>query len=102
MQLRGKWWEIYGDAQLNALEERIEVSSETLKQAQAQFLQARAAIGINRADLYPQVGVNPSISASNASNNRAQASSERARRRFPAAGGRVVRGGRVGPGARLP
>jgi len=73
-QLRGKWWEIYGDSQLNALEERIEVSSETLKQAQAQFLQARAAIGINRADLYPQVGVNPSISASNASNTRAQAS----------------------------
>jgi len=71
-QLRGKWWEVYGDAQLNALEERVEVSSETLKQAQAQFLQARAAIGINRADLYPQVGVNPSITSINASNTRGQ------------------------------
>jgi len=74
VQLRGKWWEVYGDAQLNGLEERIEVSSETLKRAQTQFLQARAAIGIERANLYPQVGVNPSISSINASNTRPQSS----------------------------
>ena len=45
VQIRGKWWELYADPQLNTLQERIEVSSETLKRAQAQFLQARAAIG---------------------------------------------------------
>src|SRR5204862_8167990 len=71
LQVRGKWWEVYGDAQLNTLEERIEVSSESLKRVQAQFLQARAEIGINRADLYPQVGVNPALRSINASNTRA-------------------------------
>ncbi|MEO7275367.1 MAG: efflux transporter outer membrane subunit [Vicinamibacterales bacterium] len=74
VDIRGKWWEVYADPQLNALQERIEVSSETLKRARAQFLQARAAVGIDRANLYPQVGVNPSIGSTNPSNTRAQSS----------------------------
>ena len=41
----GKWWEIYQDAELNALEEKIEVSNQSLKAAQAQFEQARAFVG---------------------------------------------------------
>ena len=72
VQVRGNWWEVYGDPQLNELEQQVEVSSQTLKRAQAQFLVARAAIGINRSDLYPQVGVNPSITAVGPSDNRAQ------------------------------
>ena len=75
LQVRGTWWEVYGDPQLNALEARIEVSSESLKRVQAQFLQARAEIGINRADLYPQVGVNPAIRSINASNTRSGSAS---------------------------
>src|ERR1039458_9430200 len=39
---KGKWWEVYGDPQLNALEEQVSLSSQTLKAAQAQCLQARA------------------------------------------------------------
>jgi NodT family efflux transporter outer membrane factor (OMF) lipoprotein len=52
---RGKWWEIYQDAQLNALEERINVSNENLKAAEAQFQQARALVKFNRAAYYPTV-----------------------------------------------
>jgi NodT family efflux transporter outer membrane factor (OMF) lipoprotein len=74
VQVRGNWWEVYGDPQLNALEQQVDVSNETLKQAQAQFLVARAAIGINRSDLFPQVTVSPSITANNPSDNQAQSS----------------------------
>ncbi|HEY6904874.1 MAG TPA: hypothetical protein VI216_11245, partial [Candidatus Acidoferrales bacterium] len=34
---KGQWWQIYGDPQLNALEDQVTVSNETLKAAQAQF-----------------------------------------------------------------
>ena len=53
--LRGKWWEIYQDPQLNALEEKINISNQSLKAAQAQFVQARATVRYNRADYYPTI-----------------------------------------------
>ena len=71
--VRGAWWEVFQDEQLNALESRIEVSSETLKAQQARFAQARAAIAINRADRYPQVTTSPSITQTESSANRANA-----------------------------
>jgi NodT family efflux transporter outer membrane factor (OMF) lipoprotein len=52
---KGKWWEVYQDPQLNALEEQIAVSNQNLKIAQAQFLQARAAVKISRSGLFPTV-----------------------------------------------
>ena len=50
-----KWWEIYGDPQLNALEEQISVSNLTLKAEQAQFAAARAAVRIARSQSFPTV-----------------------------------------------
>lgn len=52
---KGKWWEVYSDAQLNALEEQVTVSNQTLKEAQAQFLEARAAILTVRSGYFPTV-----------------------------------------------
>src|ERR1039457_4619619 len=42
--LRGKWWEIYQDPQLNQLEERIAVNNQTLRQALETYLAARDQI----------------------------------------------------------
>jgi NodT family efflux transporter outer membrane factor (OMF) lipoprotein len=66
---KGKWWEIYGDTQLNSLEEQINVSNQTLKSADAQFREARAAVRISRGALYPTVGVNPSAGHTEQSEN---------------------------------
>jgi NodT family efflux transporter outer membrane factor (OMF) lipoprotein len=52
---RGKWWEIFSDPALNALEEQIDVSNQTLAAAEAQFRQARAAIRVAHSGLYPVV-----------------------------------------------
>ena len=60
--VRGKWWEIFQDPPLNALEEQINVSNQTLKAAWAQFQQARALVRLNRADLYPTVTAGVSAS----------------------------------------
>jgi NodT family efflux transporter outer membrane factor (OMF) lipoprotein len=58
---RGKWWEIFGDPQLNALVERIDVSNQTLAASEAQFRQATAGVGVARAPLFPSVDANASI-----------------------------------------
>lgn len=67
---RGKWWEIYQDPELNALEEKVSVSNQSLKAAQAQFDQARALLRYYRADLYPTVNVGASATRERFSSNR--------------------------------
>jgi NodT family efflux transporter outer membrane factor (OMF) lipoprotein len=58
---RGKWWEIYNDPQLNALEEQVSISNQNLLAAEAQFRGARDAVRIARSSLYPVVSGSPSI-----------------------------------------
>jgi NodT family efflux transporter outer membrane factor (OMF) lipoprotein len=72
---RGKWWEIYGDPQLNRLEDKIKVSNQTLKAAVAQFEQARALVRFERADFYPTVTAGAAGFANRLSSNRALATS---------------------------
>jgi NodT family efflux transporter outer membrane factor (OMF) lipoprotein len=67
---KGKWWETFQDPQLNGLEEKINVSNQTLKAAQMQFEQARAVVRINRADLYPTVTAGVSVAREHLSQNR--------------------------------
>jgi NodT family efflux transporter outer membrane factor (OMF) lipoprotein len=62
--LKGKWWEIFGDPQLNRLEELVNVSNQNVKQAEAQFRQARAIVLANHANYYPSIGSNPAITQS--------------------------------------
>jgi NodT family efflux transporter outer membrane factor (OMF) lipoprotein len=68
--LRGKWWEVFGDSQLNALEEQLSVSNQTLKVAEAQFRQARALIRSVRADYFPVLTAVPSASRQRVSGNK--------------------------------
>jgi len=62
--LKGKWWEIFGDPELNRLEELVNVNNQNVKQAEAQFRAARALILANHANYYPTIGSSPSISDS--------------------------------------
>nr|WP_213806180.1 efflux transporter outer membrane subunit [Granulicella sp. dw_53] len=67
--LRNKWWEAYGDPKLNELEDQVEPSNYSLKIAEANFRQARAAIRFNRAAEAPTIGTSPSISSVRSSAN---------------------------------
>jgi NodT family efflux transporter outer membrane factor (OMF) lipoprotein len=68
--LRGAWWEVFNDAELNALESRISVSNQTLKAAEARFRQARALVRVNRAAQFPTVRATPSLGNQRLSANR--------------------------------
>jgi NodT family efflux transporter outer membrane factor (OMF) lipoprotein len=57
---RGNWWEIFGDPELNKLEEQIANSNQNLKVAEARFREARAAIRFNRAAQFPTISTAPS------------------------------------------
>ena len=59
---RGKWWEIFGDAELNGLEVQIATSNQDLKVFEARFREARAAIRFNRAAQFPTISTSPSAS----------------------------------------
>lgn len=50
---RGNWWALYGDAELNALAERLQLSNQNLAAAEAQYRQARALVRGARASFYP-------------------------------------------------
>jgi NodT family efflux transporter outer membrane factor (OMF) lipoprotein len=59
---RGNWWEVFGDPELNKLEEQIADSNQNLKLAEARFREARAAIRFNRAAQFPTISTSPSAS----------------------------------------
>src|SRR5271170_7241814 len=59
--LRGKWWEIFNDPQLNGLEEKVNVSNQNIAAAAASFFAARALVKEARSQLFPAVTTNPAI-----------------------------------------
>ena len=74
--LRGDWWALFGDGDLNALEERVDVSNENLKAAEARFAQARALIKVSQAQKYPTISAGPSITTNRDSSTYALATSK--------------------------
>jgi NodT family efflux transporter outer membrane factor (OMF) lipoprotein len=58
---RGKWWEIYNDPELSALEEQVSISNQNVLAAEAQFREAKFAVRIARSSLFPTVTAGPSI-----------------------------------------
>ena len=65
--LRGKWWEIFGDPALNALEEQVNISNQNVLEVEAQFREAKAAVRVARAALFPLVTGSASVTGSQAS-----------------------------------
>jgi NodT family efflux transporter outer membrane factor (OMF) lipoprotein len=66
---KGSWWEIFGDPRLNELETLLDVNNLNIRQAEAQFREARALVALNRANAYPVVGVAPSVTRSGTGKN---------------------------------
>jgi len=66
---RGDWWTVFADPELDSLEAQVSVSNQTLAQAEAQLQGARAVARGARADLYPTIGVGPSVSRSASRSN---------------------------------
>jgi NodT family efflux transporter outer membrane factor (OMF) lipoprotein len=65
--LHGKWWEIYHDAELNALEEQLNINNQNIRQSFENFMEARALVAQARAQLFPTVAFAPSFQRSSSS-----------------------------------
>jgi NodT family efflux transporter outer membrane factor (OMF) lipoprotein len=55
--LRGAWWELFGDVQLNTLAEQVSISNQSLMAAEATYRQARALVAQARSAFFPTVTV---------------------------------------------
>ncbi len=62
--IRGAWWEIYSDPQLNALEGQVNVSNQNIAAADAQLRQAVALTQAARAGYFPTVTADSSYARS--------------------------------------
>ncbi len=61
--VRGKWWEIFGDPELNSLEESLNIDNQNIKQSFENYMAARAAVHGTRSSLFPTVSAGPSYNA---------------------------------------
>ena len=67
---RGKWWEAYGDPELNGLEDRVEVSNQSLKLALTEYTSARAEVQYQRANYFPFLNASAAATRQRGSENR--------------------------------
>jgi NodT family efflux transporter outer membrane factor (OMF) lipoprotein len=68
-KLRGKWWEIFNDPELNALEEQLDINNQNIKEYFENFMAARAIVREARSQYFPTLSAAPSITHSRSSAN---------------------------------
>ena len=68
---KGNWWEIFQDPQLNALEEKLTVSNQSLRAAVDRFREARDVLRETRSSLFPLITASVSATQNRQSENRA-------------------------------
>ena len=73
--LRGKWWEGYQEPELNALEDKLNVSNQNIAQSYDNFMAARAQVQQARSNYYPTVSVGPSYSRNRSPQTQANSNS---------------------------
>lgn len=67
--LHGKWWTIFNDPELDALEDSLNIDNQNIKLYFENFMTARALVGEARSLLYPTIGTTPGYQRSAASSN---------------------------------
>jgi len=67
--LKGKWWEIYNDPELNALEDQLNANNQNIRVSFENLMAARAIVREARAQFFPTVGATPAWSRSRSSAN---------------------------------
>jgi NodT family efflux transporter outer membrane factor (OMF) lipoprotein len=65
---RGRWWVIYGDPELDQLEEEVATANQNLKIAEARLREARAMVLFNRAALFPTISTSAGSSIRDSAN----------------------------------
>ena len=74
--IRGNWWEIFNEPELNTLEDQLNVNNENIKASFQQFMAARAEIAEARSQYWPQITAGPSLTGSHTSANQTVSSTK--------------------------
>lgn len=77
--IRGNWWEIFNEPELNALEEQLNANNQNIQVSYQNYMAARALIAEARAQYWPQITFNPTWSRSRTSANTGNNSSNNSR-----------------------
>ncbi len=67
--IRGNWWEVFNEPELNHLEEQLNVDNQNIKLSFDTFMAARAVVAEARSQYYPTITVGPSFNRSRGSVN---------------------------------
>ena len=73
--LKGKWWEMFNEPELNALEEQLNINNQNIAQYFQNFMAARAQVSEARAGYFPTVTANPAFTRSGTGGSSAAAAS---------------------------
>jgi NodT family efflux transporter outer membrane factor (OMF) lipoprotein len=69
-ELKGAWWEIFGDSELNRLQQQALQNGQTMVIAQARVEQARAQANVANSAYFPQIGAQLGASRARSSADR--------------------------------
>ncbi len=58
--LKGKWWEIFNEPELNALEDQLDINNQNIAEYFQNFMAARAQVREAKSQFYPTATVDPS------------------------------------------
>ena len=104
--LRGKWWEIFTNSELSALQDQVDITNQNIATAAANFRQAVALVAVARASYFPTASISPaatrlyrSTGTASASASAASQHDRRGRQRLFPSGYRLVGARRLGPRA---
>jgi NodT family efflux transporter outer membrane factor (OMF) lipoprotein len=67
--LRGNWWEVFNEPELNTLEDQLNIDNQNIKASFQQYMAARAEIAEARSQFWPTITANPSWNRSKSSGN---------------------------------
>ena len=67
--IRGNWWEIYNEPELNTLEDQLNINNQNIKTNFENYMAARSLIAQARSQYWPQITASPSWNRSKSSGN---------------------------------
>ena len=67
--IRGNWWEVYNEPELNTLENQLNIDNQNIKVSFENYMAARSLIAQARSQYWPQITASPAWSRSKTSGN---------------------------------
>jgi NodT family efflux transporter outer membrane factor (OMF) lipoprotein len=67
--LRGNWWEVFQEPELNSLEDELNINNQNIKVVFEQYMAARAVVAQARSQFWPTITLGPSFSRQKTSGN---------------------------------